>query len=94
MSEWNIKVEMNQNCCEHLISRYYDGIEAETLEQAEEIAYHRFIDTLENSIVTESLSLALIGWILLQRIMKRSTRRNYDLDKLGRPFGRKRTRGT
>ena len=52
MSEWNIKVEMNQNCCEHLISRYYDGIEAETLEQAEEIAYHRFIDTLENSIVT------------------------------------------
>jgi len=51
MSEWNIKVEMNQNCCEHAVSRYYDGIEAETLEQAEDIAYHMFIEMLENNIV-------------------------------------------
>jgi len=51
MSEWNIKVEMNQICCEHLISRYYNGIEAETLEQAEDIAYHMFIEMLENNIV-------------------------------------------
>jgi hypothetical protein len=51
MSEWNIKVEMNQICCKHLISRYYNGIEAETLEQAEDIAYHMFIEMLENNIV-------------------------------------------
>jgi len=51
MTEWNIKVEMNQICCEHLISRYYNGIEAETLEQAEDIAYHMFIEMLENNIV-------------------------------------------
>ena len=50
MSEWNIKVEMNQNCCKHAVSRYYDAIEAETLEQAEEIAYHRFIDTLRRAL--------------------------------------------
>ena len=52
MTEWNIKVEMNQNCCKHPVSRYYDGIEAETMEQAEEIAYHRFMDMLEDSITT------------------------------------------
>ena len=51
MTEWNIKVEMNQICCKHLISRYYNGIEAETLEQAEDIAYHMFIEMLENNIV-------------------------------------------
>jgi len=43
---------MNQNCCKHPVSRYYDGIEAETMEQAEEIAYHRFMDMLEDSITT------------------------------------------
>ena len=52
MTEWNIEVEMNQNCCKHPVSRYYDGIEAETMEQAEEIAYHRFMDMLEDSITT------------------------------------------
>ena len=52
MTEWNIKVEMNQNCCKHPVSRYYDGIEAETIEKAEEIAYNRFIDMLEDSITT------------------------------------------
>ena len=29
MAEWNIKVEMNQNCCKHAVCRYYDVIEAE-----------------------------------------------------------------
>ena len=51
MSEWNIKVEMNQICCKHAVCRYYDAIEAETLEQAEDIAYHMFIEMLENNIV-------------------------------------------
>ena len=43
MKKWNIKVEMNLRCCVVLISRYYEGIEAETFEQAEKIAFHKFI---------------------------------------------------
>ena len=43
MKKWNIKVEMDLGCCECLISRYYEGIEAKSFEQAERIAFHKFI---------------------------------------------------
>lgn len=59
MKKWNIKVEMNLRCCVVLISRYYEGIEAETFEQAEKIAFHKFIQdaiiprTITREFITE-----------------------------------------
>jgi len=59
MKKWNIKVEMDLRCCKCLNSRYYSGIEAETFEKAEKIAFHRFIQdaviprTITKEFITE-----------------------------------------
>ena len=53
MKKWNIKVEMDLRCCECLNSRYYEGIEAKTFEQAERIAFHKFI---QDAIIPKTIT--------------------------------------
>jgi len=57
MKKWNIKVEMDQGCCVCLISRYYEGIEAKSFEQAERIAFHKFI---QDAIIPQTITKEFI----------------------------------